>query len=619
MAQIKCVFNNSNGDNTGTYCRTGKSKSFSSPGILLKRNCPNGEFIIDDSDAGNGYYLLVNPQNYGLPNQKMYVYINKSFIASMTSMKTTTNTTATNSRPVQTATNTNTSSNITSNANSTVDSVGDVSTFVYGSELDSRITELLSENTRLNDFNTVTRIIGAPFQFTKETDCRPYSNLNIGRQFMENIMLEAPIVSFVPGLPSYLADFDATNRKVIEEYLSSKRLDTSISPEVMDKIRQTEGRYFDFIGAYDDYMKYVNALCRMAAIYIGLADKTVPGTDTLYKNYDWSRWEKDLSETYAEKQKAKGREGIWDQVTEFTENATTAVVQALVGDQKYIRCYIDPSVSVSENSSNSTTQSAFAGLFDQVEGLGKDIMFFMGGSQSAMGTILGDLGGAATGTAQSVTDNFNATSNISRLLGLTDHVVSGSNIIFPELWGDSAYGKSFNISVNLVSPYGDVECIFLNIIVPLMHLVCLGLPRQTSANSFASPFLVKVFAKGLFSCEMGMVEGISIEKRGGQGDAYTIYGLPLEVKVTLNVKDLYSNLMMTKSTTPQLFLHNQGLIEWLATTCGMDITKPVLPTKIESFISGFMNKIYDIPSNITDTVIQSWRNAIEPWFKIGRN
>jgi len=203
----------------------------------------------------------------------------------------------------------------------------------------------------------------------------------------------------------------------------------------------------------------------------------------------------------------------------------------------------------------------------------------------------------------------------SRILGVAPNVLNGSNILFPELWGDSSYNKSYNVTINLVSPYGDKESIYLNVIVPLMHLLALCLPKQTTANTFASPFLVKVFAKGWFSCEMGIIDSISIDK-AGSGDSWSVHGLANEMKVTLSIKDLYSNLMVTNATRPDLFFQNYGLIDFLAVTCGVDITKPNFLLKLETIYSVFFGKALDLPKNMYNELIQAIRRQIDPLIRI---
>ena len=75
---------------------------------------------------------------------------------------------------------------------------------------------------------------------------------------------------------------------------------------------------------------------------------------------------------------------------------------------------------------------------------------------------------------------------------------------------------------------------------------------------------------------------MSIEKNPS-GDALSIDGLPMEYRVSLSVKDLYSDLMMTPSNEPLLFITNASLVDYLAVTCGLDVTSPQLEKKIQMY------------------------------------
>lgn len=604
MIKMKCVFNTVNGENTGAYCRTGMSSSYPVPsgstngGILMRKHCPNATFYVDKSDGGtNNYYRLIDHQTYApfknvSANTKVYMWLGStkgsSFLSSIDWGATAT------PSPAPPAPKPN---------------ADDVSTFKYSDGLDSYITSMLNKNSALEALKTGTRIIGSPYQFLPETDYRlPNTSPRLGRKFAENIIAEAPIVYFIPGIPSYLPEFDKKNKEIIENYISARYSGDELSEAVVNKITNEEGRYFDFIANYTDYMRYVNLLCRVCSVYMGIGDLNVPGTSTPYKKYDWSRY---VNYNQAEQtEKRVGLKGIWDNITDAAEK----IQDEIFGDYKYLKLYVDPNASFSESTSNNTTQSQVANLFDTVEGLAKDIQFLSGGDGTS---VLESAGGAISDATKALRDKYDAsqTSNISKLIGLAEQSIQGSNVIFPEIWGDATYNKSYQFTMNFISPYGDIESIFLNVIMPMMHVIALGLPRQTSANSFTSPFLVKVFSKGWFSCELGIVDSISIEK-GGSGDAWNVHGLPNEVKVTISVRDLYTNLMATKSSKPQLFFNNQGLIDFLAVSCGVDITSPNLTMKLESIISSYVNSLFDIPSNYYDSVIQSIRNVIEPMFKL---
>ena len=77
-----------------------------------------------------------------------------------------------------------------------------------------------------------------------------------------------------------------------------------------------------------------------------------------------------------------------------------------------------------------------------------------------------------------------------------------------------------------------------------MHLFGFVLPRQAGPNGFISPFLIKAYYKGLFNCDLGLITNMSVS-RGSEG-GWTRNGLPTTVDVTLQIKDLYENISISK-------------------------------------------------------------------------
>lgn len=458
-----------------------------------------------------------------------------------------------------------------------------------------------------NEINASTRLFGCPFQFLKQTDFRINSEVSLGRKYMENIVAESPIVYFLPGKPNYLPDLSDSEKDSLTLFFMDRVRNNNEGDNrsILDSILQEkEVRYFDFISDYSEYMKYVNLLCRICSIYIGLSDRNVPGTNTPYKYFDWGNYRY----TTSLKSESKNK-GVFN-IDEIKED----LQETLFGEHRYVQFYVDPSTSFSESSNNNTQQSKMEGLFDTAEGLIKEMSFL---TNTAAIKEFDDIQLQATQSIDEIKDKLSGSKEnfFSRLLGMVNPVLKGSNIIFPELWGDSAYNKSYNVTINLATPYGDKESWFLNIGVPLMHILALTLPRQSTPNSYSSPFLVKVFAKGWFSCELGIIDSISIDK-GGNGDSWTVDGLPSEVKVSLSVKDLYNNLMITSSSKPGLFYQNQGLIDFLAVTCGVNIAKPNFLLRVETLFSIFLGKITDIPSNFYRDFTESVKNKIEGLWKL---
>lgn len=85
--RLKCIFNSVNGENTAVFTRTSMTKNSPSPGLLIKKNCPDGQtFYCDPSDGGtNNYYKLIDPGQYGINyNGTVYVWLNKGHLVSWT-------------------------------------------------------------------------------------------------------------------------------------------------------------------------------------------------------------------------------------------------------------------------------------------------------------------------------------------------------------------------------------------------------------------------------------------------------------------------------------------------------------------------------------------------------
>ena len=486
------------------------------------------------------------------------------------------------------------------------------------------------DESQANEIFGINRLPGTPFQFLESADYRPMIDVdkgydNIGRGYIENILTEAPIVYFMPGEPTFLAGMSKNQKEVVQNYIQSRQDDGNIKAfnELMAEFNQDGqdfGRYYDFKGNYADYMRHVNLLCRASAVFIGIGDRLVPDkSGTKYKDYDWSKWgnlksyeqvrlktDEEVEDEDREETESGKDMGIFKQavtyITNAVEEGSQALVDNLLGDWGYFKCYVDPSSSFSESISNDTTSSKVESLFDTVEDLYKEAEYLLS-SHSAMNTIREKL--------QPGLDSIATDGNLSKILGLGSQVLAGANLIFPEIWRDSASSKSYTFTVNLVSPYGDIESIYLNTIMPMMHLLALGLPRQASANSFTAPFIVRVFKPGHFSCDLGIVDSIQITKVPNGNDAWNVNGLPTEIQVSLGVKDLYTQLMMTSTMHPIQFMNNQGLIDFLGVVCGLNFAKPTLVVRTQAIISVLKGTIFGTPGEIVSDFRQSLSNALK--------
>ena len=145
-------------------------------------------------------------------------------------------------------------------------------------------------------------------------------------------------------------------------------------------------------------------------------------------------------------------------------------------------------------------------------------------------------------------------------------------MFFPEIWNDSQFMRQYAVSIKLDSPDCDDLSIYLNILVPLAHILGFVQPRFTGTNTYISPFLVRGFYKSQFHIDMGIITGCEIKK--GDVGAWTQSGLPTQIEVDLTIKDLYNVLAMALQNGTADLIGNPMQLDYLANLCGINIAEP---------------------------------------------
>lgn len=521
-------------------------------------------------------------------------------------------------------------------------------------EMDNALTKLLYANNTDEILKYNMRLFGIPHQFTKYCDYRTYTIKDrsaytyVGRTFIENIMVEAPVVTIIPGKPLYLpaaknkrglsyALLSAGNGS-ISGLMASKEVDAN-------KKKNKYLRYYDFQQDYYSYMKYVNILCATGAAFLDLNDeKLVTGSDKTLAHYDWKdyRWNSNsyktaasniITETksslkkFANKLKTYGKDLMnaieGKPATEkkttsaFTDKENKSVIEKLeelTTATNYVQFYIDPSTGFSESGDNSTAESKLAGIMNSGSEFSKEVAF------------LADSGGInGTDLSKMVSEGVDELNNqllgkskgaiggvLNRMLGAGSNVIKGDNMIIPEIYQSSKYSKSYNLTVDLRTPYGNKESYYLNILVPLFHLIALAMPKQTTANTYSTPCLVKAYFPGIFSCNLGIVSSIQIDKNPN-GDSWTADGLPSHIRVTLTIVDLYSDLSLTPAGVGSLslFLANSSLIEYISTNCGVNLTTPQLGNRVKKVVAAVTQSFEQLKEDVGMAVMSPLAKTIE--------
>ena len=108
---------------------------------------------------------------------------------------------------------------------------------------------------------------------------------------------------------------------------------------------------------------------------------------------------------------------------------------------------------------------------------------------------------------------------------------------------------------------------------------------------------------------MGIITSLSITR--GREKAWTLDGLPTEVDVSMELKDLYKMLSITSYTSAGSFVNNIGLMDYIANMCGININEPDFTRSVEIYCMLKGYKLTHIATDIWHTVEQDIVNRIQ--------
>lgn len=425
-------------------------------------------------------------------------------------------------------------------------------------------------------------IYGLPYQFMTSVDPKIDGTM-FGQIYAEKVIARMPLLLLAPGKVNFTRAYKSKD-DAAQSILAY--IDDAVGVDELAQATNNSGRYYAFEYDYVDYYKHVNAMCMSGAYFLGIENAQIKVGDTYksIKDVDWGDFGTD---TY----------------------------KKILSNREYVAFYIDSASQVNETLSNSTTESQLASKINSFSDTGREISFLLGattGAEFAESYGSKELIDQAMATIQSISDQYLNGNKLFEDIGKNFATIAcGGKLIFPEIWSDSEFSNSYDINIKLRTPDGDKLSWFLNIYVPLAHLICLTAPREASdagPNGYISPFLVRGFYKGLFNCDMGIITNLSITR--GREKAWTLDGLPTEVDVSLELKDLYKMLAITPYTSAGSFVNNIGLMDYIANMCGININEPDLTRSIEIYCMLKGYKLTHITSDLWKSAEQYIANRI---------
>ena len=455
-------------------------------------------------------------------------------------------------------------------------------------------------------------IFGIPYQFMPHVD--PRINLNtlgrgeyltdyssLGREYGHHIAQDMPILFISPGLPAFATNFSNEDKSLIGNVMTNVASGLGGGEATTNDLLTKQGKYYSFQYEVAQYYQYCNPACRIASAYMNVSDKYID--DTRIESLNWMNY---TTTTLS---------GMFKDLGDITSYTS-------------IPFYIESDTQISESFSNDVTDSSLTGIVDSVSDLGREAMFVLGYGNSALNAGIDWLSKTDNPDAvrQDIVDKFGNMANgngfISNVISNLTSVATGGRLIFPKIWSDSGFGRSYDVTIKLRSPDMDNFSIYCNIIAPFLHLLCLVLPRQIqdNPNGFYSPFIVHAIYKGFFNVDMGIISSMSVSK--GDTGLWNADGIPCSIDVNLTITDLYENISMTGTTATNWAydtLDNTCFMDYIANLCGINIYLPEVARTLRMWlVNNVTNRAADminvglwgnIQNSIANAITNVWRHS----------
>lgn len=268
---------------------------------------------------------------------------------------------------------------------------------------------------------------------------------------------------------------------------------------------------------------------------------------------------------------------------------------------------------ISESLSNQTEPSMVESAVDAITNSVGSELAWITNSRADIGMLdgllefMGDVTTTALTTVSSlmrpVTGGF-----IDNIFNGAIRSIKGQKMIYPEIYKSSKSTMNYEFDITLTSPYGDIYNYYMNILVPLLHLIALAAPRMVTSNTTTSPYIVQAYIPGMCTCQLGIVEQLSIQKNP-DGKHVSVNGFPLTVKIHMVIKELYNALSISPAYDAGSFLFNETLNDYMANLCGLI---PSVDTYAEQRKAMFSNLSNYLESGAyMNDVVSPWVERIE--------
>ena len=341
--------------------------------------------------------------------------------------------------------------------------------------------------------------------------------------------------------------------------------------------------YFAFRETMPLYYRYVNTIMCHLAVNMGIATssgnngqnvpeiiKNGPDIFKIMSKRALRLGGGSNTDTDAELQKVKNYVDNPNEKVGMLSKFWTGLTTGALEGGNFIGWRVDKTES-GETFSNSTQDSSLASKLNSEVQAKRDASSGEANGQGIMAKAM-KWGKQISGVKKAI-KNFTSGGGLESAIA---YLAAGNGYFdLPKQWGGSGgMSRSINLSMKLRSRTGgDPVSVYQSIMIPIAMLLAMSLPRAVGDSTYTSPFIVRVFSKGMFAIPAGIVSSLSITR--GSGDyGWAVSKLPTVADVSISIDDLSPMLFLSMGGTgafAQAFSNNTKLHEYLATLAAIGL------------------------------------------------
>lgn len=373
--------------------------------------------------------------------------------------------------------------------------------------------------------------------------------------------------------------------------------------------------FYTYEADWTSYINNVKMMINTAVIMLGLQNACVREGDYYYPVNMKVQFDKtDSNDVWANYRfiTLSNSKGAGDALEANTDTGETT---------QYVTYMIDPS-SVSESISNTIGQSQiYSSVINSGSSVGSEIAFITNSTAGSTSDKVINLSKESKAAAEDILENLSSGNGrfTAAIASSMARSFTGDHTIYPEVFQGHSATSSMSMTVHLTSDAGDPYSYLINILVPTFFILGMALPQMSkdNASAYAYPPIVQCNIPGMWGTRLGMIESVSFNKNPNGKDV-SINGYPLQVDVTISVKDLQHVLVTSPMNEPSMFLNNQTMFDYIAQLAGVDRYKSngAMRTIARLALAASALNTNNLLNNVGDTILSdwhSWTNRVTAW------